>query len=120
MPKFDFSNSVNWLLVIIGCLIAAGTAHNLTLSQSQFEEGFRSAVVSALNRSPEPVERDFDARFENRAASQADYQQFSAQQRQNSPPVREAEPADPAQSSNPDGIPSYISVPSSEADRLGL
>ena len=117
MPKFDYSNSVNWLLVIIGRLIAGGTAYNLTLSQSQFEEGFKRAVVSALNRSPEPVGRDFDASFENRASSQAAYQQFSAQQRQNSLTMGEVEPTQPVKS---DGIPSYISVPSSETDRLGL
>ncbi len=120
MSKFDFSNSVNWLLVFVGCLIVGGTAHNLTLSQSQFEEAFKSAVVSALNRPAEPVERDFNAMSESRASSQAAYQQFSAQQRQNSPPMREAEPTQPAQSSNPDGIPNYISVPSSETDRLGM
>jgi len=111
VPKFDYSNWVNWLLVIVGCLVVANAAHTLFLSQLQAEEGVNRVLGPALNSSPDPVADAMPSVNATEEESFTGFERLAAPQPpQNASPKRRARPAQQAP----------VRVPNSEADRLGL
>ncbi len=113
--------SVNWLLVIVGCLLVGEMAHTLFLSQSPSNR----ALLSTLNSSPEPaagmvrpvVSAGVDgARVEGGASPESNSLPSSILESRPS----KARPAPRVQTPNPDRFIDYDRAPATEADRLGL
>ena len=112
--------SINWLLVIVGCLLVGQTAHTLFLSQSPSNR----ALLSTLNSSPEPaagmvrpvVSAGVDgAGVEGGASPESNSLPSSILE--SSPNKAKRTPR--MQSPNPDRFIDYEG-PVTEADRLGL
>ncbi len=113
--------SINWLLVIVGCLLVGQTAHTLFLSQSLSNR----ALLSTLNSSPEPaggMVRPLvsagvgGARVDGGASPESSSPPSSILESRPS----KAKRAPRVQSPNPDRFIDYDRGPVSEADRLGL
>ena len=120
--------SLNWLLVVVGCLLVGQTAHTLFFSQSQFKEYLVGTQGSALNPSPGTIVNVFppvlgadDSSKRPESSTKVAVQRPSTlQPSPGSPEKGKARPAPRVQDPNRGRVIDYDRAPASEADRLGL